>query len=260
VGKRLTRKDIKKKDPITEFLQGLWSAGLENRKYIIITVSVVLGAIGLYLAFTMLYLHSATNRAQALQQAMEIYGAKVDPTLTAKKDDTYPSNEAKWKDALASFQKVASDYGSSDEGLLAVYYESVCLRELGRSAEAEPKLKQVVEAWGGSQMGQVARMALADVYRSQKKYPEANQMLDSLQRETSPVFSAESIAYTRATYLEAQGKNREAFDLLKKTQDGIKERRKADEKFASPYESAINRRLDILKAKLGPEGPQAAQG
>lgn len=260
MGKRLTRKDIKKKDPITEFLQGLWNTGLENRKYIVIAVSVVLGAIVLYLAFTMLYLNSAANRAQALQKAMDVYGAKVDTTLTQKKDDTYPSAEAKFKDALAGFQKVSGEYGTSEEGLLASYYESVCLRELGRPAEAEPKLKQVVEEWGSSQMGQVARMALADVYRSQRKYGEAVQILDSLEKEAAPVFSAESIVFTRASYLEAQGKYQAALDLLKKAQEGIKERRKSDEKFASPYESAIARRIEILKAKLDSGAPATTQG
>jgi len=49
-------------------------------------------------------------------------------------------------------------------------------------------------------------------------------------------------------------------EFMVDTQDGIKERRKTDEEFSSPYESAIGRRIEILKSKLDSGSPKVTQG
>jgi len=254
VGKRLTRKEIKKKDPITEALQKFWTLCLENRRYLVIGLSVILGAIILVMLGTLWYNRSQSSRATAMQEARDIYNARVDTALAAPQDGVYPSEAAKHEAALKAFENVERNYGSAQEGRLASYYKGVCQRELGRTADAEKTFRALLQSVDDPFMTQVVKLALAETLRVQRKYDEALPILNELSQNPTPAVTSESIAYTKALCLEEKGSLKEAYEVLKAAKAVLDEKGKSED-FFSPYESVISSRIEVLKARLGDTRP-----
>lgn len=248
MGRRLTRKEIKKKDPVTDILQKIWSFCLENKKLATIAVAAVLGAIVIYMVGDMVYTRSAASRSVAMKQAMTTFNAKVDPAQKEPGENVFTTNAAKYTAALASFTKVESELGSSGEGLFASYYKGLCLRELGRYPEAEATLKKVVEQMDEGRLKQIALLGLAETLRAQKKYDEAIQRFTELEKMAGTVVPFEAVCYSKALCLEEKGKVKEAYDLVQATYKTIQEKKR--EQYQTPYEAQISSLMARLKAKL----------
>jgi predicted negative regulator of RcsB-dependent stress response len=248
VGRRLTRKEIKKKDPITESLVGVWTWMVENRRVALIAIGIVLGAVVLYYVGSMWHSRSQSTRSLAMQKALEVYDGRVDPSAKEPKDNVFPTAQAKFSAALKTFQEIESSEGKSADGVLATYYKAACLRELGRVAEAEAALTQILPEVDDQHQLQVVQMALAETYRAGGKYDDALRMLDQLEKAENPAFSTEAIAYTRALCLEEKGKYQDALNLLQNTRTRIEEKKRSDPQYYTPYENAIIQRIESLRA------------
>jgi hypothetical protein len=72
--------------------------------------------------------------------------------------------EDKYKTAAAAFEGVERRFSSSVTGLRAKYYAALSRAELGQYAEAEKALKEI-QARGAGLEPDLARLALADIYR-----------------------------------------------------------------------------------------------
>jgi tetratricopeptide (TPR) repeat protein len=247
VGRRLTRKEIKKKDPITETLVGVWTWMVDNRRMALAVVGVVLGAVVLYMVGSMWYGRSQSTRSLAMQKALEIYDAKVDPSVKPPQENVYPTSQAKFSAALKSFQEIESGEGASRDGQMASYYKAACLRELGRVAEAEGALAKLLPEVEDKRQLQVIQLALAETYRAGGKYDDALRTLDQLEKAENPAFSTEALAYTRALCLEEKGKYKDALNLLQGTQTRIEEKKRANQQYYTPYENAIAQRIESLR-------------
>jgi len=255
VGRRLTRKEIKKRDPITETLVGVWTWMVENRRAALTVVGIVLGAVVLYYVGTLWYGRSQSTRTLAMQKALEVYDGRVDPAAKEPKDNVFPTAQAKFSAALKSFQEIESSEGSSAEGLMATYYKAACLRELGRVAEAEAALTKILPEVDDKRQLQVVQLALAETYRAGGKYDDALRTLDQLEKAENPAFSTEAIAYTRALCLEEKGKFQDALNLLKNTQTRIEEKKRSNQQYYSPYENAITQRIESLRVLIQKGSP-----
>jgi predicted negative regulator of RcsB-dependent stress response len=255
VGRRLTRKEIKKKDPITETLVELWAWMLDNRRTVYIGVAVLLGAVVLYMVGSTWYQRSQSSQSLAMQKALDIYEAKVEPTQKEPKENVYATHEAKFNAALKAFEEVEKNEGSSASGLLASYYKAVCLRELGRQAEASAVLNKLEQEVDDSRQRQVIQFALAEIDRSIGKYDDAIRLLDNLEKEPDTVFSNEALAYNKALCLDEKGQYKEALELLQSTQARIQEKKKSSDQYYTPYESSISDLLAAVKAKMQQAAP-----
>lgn len=245
---------MKKKDPITEILLELWTWMMDNRRTVYIGVTVLLAAVVVYMVGSMWYQRSQSSHSQAMQKALDIYEAKVEPTQKEPKENVYPTSEAKFNAALKAFEEVEKNEGTSETGLMASYYKAVCLRELGRQAESAAVLGKLEKEVDDSRQRQVIRFALAEIDRSMGKYDEAIRLLDSLEKEPDTVFSTEALAYNKALCLDEQGKYKEATELLQSTQARIQEKKSADQ-YYTPYETVISDLLAALKAKMQQAAP-----
>ena len=76
----------------------------------------------------------------------------------------FATSEEKYKTAAAAFEGVDRRFGSSKTGLRAKYYAALSRVQLGQYAEAEKALKEI-QALGGGLEPELARLALADLYR-----------------------------------------------------------------------------------------------
>jgi predicted negative regulator of RcsB-dependent stress response len=189
-----------------------------------------------------------------MQEAREIFNARVDASLKAPAEGVYPSEAAKSEAALKAFAKVEQEFGSAAEGRQAAYYKGVCQRELGRPADAEKTFRSLLPDGDDPFFTQVVKLALAETLRVQGKHDEALRLLDEVGKIPTAAISSESVAYAKSICLEEKGSVKEAYEILKATKASLDERRKSEEYF-SPYESAITSRMEILKARLDSAQP-----
>ena len=84
----------------------------------------------------------------------------------------FATAEEKYKTAAAAFEGVERRFGSSKTGLRAKYYAALSRVQLGQNAEAEKALKEI-QALGGGLEPELARLALADLYRRSQQVDKA---------------------------------------------------------------------------------------
>jgi hypothetical protein len=110
----------------------------------------------------------AREADRAFREALAAFDAPVASELAPGADrpseQVFATAEEKYKTAAAAFEGVGRRFGSSKVGLRAKYYGALSRLELGQNAEAEKALKEI-QALGGGLEPELARLALADLYR-----------------------------------------------------------------------------------------------
>jgi tetratricopeptide (TPR) repeat protein len=167
--KREHRKEIKQ-DEFTAWLETTWEWVTSHRDEVRIGVGlgvVLLAAFGALGYFQSQRAHEAQR---AFQDAMAAFEAPVASELAPGADrpggQVFATAEDKYKTAAAAFEGVVRRYGSLDVALRAKYYGALCRIQLGQYEEAERALKDLLERDGRPHlMGDLARMALAELYR-----------------------------------------------------------------------------------------------
>jgi hypothetical protein len=110
----------------------------------------------------------AREADRAFRDALTTFEAPVTSEIAAGADrpsgQVFATTEEKYKTAAAAFEGVERRFGSSKAGLRARYYAALSRVELGQYAEAEKALKEI-QALGGGLEPELARLALADLYR-----------------------------------------------------------------------------------------------
>ena len=253
MGRRLTRKEIKKKDPVTEALEDIWSFYVENRRMVLIVITIAVAVIAVYMVGSNMYRRSVAERSLAMKNAMEIFNAKIDTKVKKAQNGVYPTLRAKYKDALKAFEKLEKDYGSSSTGKRASFYKAICLRELGKAKEAESILRKLYESSDDKEFKQLVGLALAETLRVEGKYDEALKLYDSFVKESAYIVPPEALKYFKAICLDEMGKYKEAYEVLKKTEE-ILMKRKAEEQYYSSFENNINKLLQRVKSRAEANG------
>jgi tetratricopeptide (TPR) repeat protein len=111
----------------------------------------------------------AREADRAFRDALTTFEAPVTAELKPGEDrpsgQVFATEEDKYKTAAAAFEGVARRYGSSIVGIRATYYAALARMELKQYAEAEKELKEIQARGGGGLEAELARTALADLYR-----------------------------------------------------------------------------------------------
>ena len=164
------KKELKeqiKQDEITSGLEqaATWAVGHRDELRIGGLVALVLAAA--VLAISHVREQRASEADRALRDALTTFEAPVASELPPGSERTgqvFDSSEEKYKTAAAAFEGVARRYPSSVSGVRAAYYGALSRLELGQYSEAEKALKEI-QARGAGLEPDLARLALADVYR-----------------------------------------------------------------------------------------------
>lgn len=166
------KRELKEQIKQDEFATGLekaaaWAGAHRDELRIGGSVALVLLAAVGALAY---FRSQRTQEAErAYEDALATYAAPVTAALAPGADrpsgQLFASEEDKYKTAAAAFEGVARRYGSSALGLRAEYYAALSRMELKQYAEAEKGLKEVQVKAGGELEGELARLALANLYR-----------------------------------------------------------------------------------------------
>jgi hypothetical protein len=220
----LTRHELKEQlqhDQFTDAVSGAVSYATSHRqsliRYSLGAVLAVLIAGGAWW-----YMSSqADQRRQVLGSTMSILDAQVGPPNNDSSVKTYATEDAKkeaWNKALSAY---ISKYGGTSEGYIAQYYRGAERAKKDDQSGAEGDFKAVADS--GGEIAPLAKIALANLYLGEKKSVEAQTLLQTLTKDSSPLVSKAQAQILQAQ-LNQTSNPQAAKDILKTLDPADKKR------------------------------------
>ena len=184
----MTRHELKAQlehDQFTDAVSGAIAYASSHRQ--VVVRSTVIGGVALLLAIGgyWYYAHQKSVRQQDLTAALSVVDTPVGPANEYGK--TFPTEDAKRKAGLQALSGVVSKYPGSRAGLIAQYYRGTLEARAGDVKSAETDLRTVANS--DNEVAPLARIALAQVYLSEKKTAEAQSLLREIIRSPTSLVS-----------------------------------------------------------------------
>ena len=173
----------------------------KNKKAIIVAVVAVIAIVVGAILFNNYYLEPRANEAS---------------TELAKSQELF--DQQQYDKALAGFQKVASDYSSTDAGNLAQLYIGLCQANLGKWQEAVNAL----ESFSGQDdqmISPAAEGALGNAYANLKQLDKAVEHLKKAAKMADNNSLSPTFLIQAGEILESQGKKDEALKLYQEVKE-----------------------------------------
>jgi tetratricopeptide (TPR) repeat protein len=188
------------------------------------TVSVV-AALALCIGALVFWNMRTAAADSALGAAMDTYGEPLAMPGAPPQTGVYATASERSKAAHDQFAAVAQKYGWLPEGAKARYFIAVTDQEMGHSAAAETELKQVAGAWnwGSRDLSNLAKLALAGIYRQTGRDAQAIAIYNELTAKPSETVSANVAQLDLADLYAATGKQSQARLLWAKVKDADKD-------------------------------------
>jgi len=207
---RITRKELKT-DKFALEVEHTVDFFDEHRPEIIRYGSIAAAVALLAMGIVIYRGHMHTVRQEALAHAIAVQEAPVGqaPPGTAI---TFPTQEAKEKEALKVFSEVASKYSGTDEGYIAEYYLGCIAADQGNVGEAEKRFRSVADS-ANKRYGSLAKFSLGQVYFAEGKNADGEKTLRDL-IDHPTVFISKSQAAISLAKLLGPTKPAEARKLL----------------------------------------------
>lgn len=137
-------------------------------------------------------------------------------TELAKSQELF--NNQQYEQALPGFQKVASDYSSTDAGNLAQLYIGICQANLGKWQEAVNALENF-SGKGDQMISPAAEGALGNAYANLNQLDKAVDHLKKAAKMADNNSLSPTFLIQAGEILESQGKNEEAVKLYKEVKE-----------------------------------------
>jgi hypothetical protein len=150
-------------------------------------------------------------REAALSHAIEVQEAGVGG-VSANGGLTFPTQEAKDKEAIKVFGDLKNKYSGSMEAEVSQYYLGSILADQGSLAQAEKSFQEAAEK-ADAKYSSLAKLSLAQIYFSDGRDTQGESMLRDLIKHPTVFVSSEQASITLAKYLEIK-KPAEARKLL----------------------------------------------
>ena len=173
----------------------------KNKKAIIIAVVAVIAIVVGAILFNNYYLEPRANEAS---------------TELAKSQELF--DQQQYDKALAGFQKVASDYSSTDAGNLAQLYIGLCQANLGKWQEAVNALESF-SSKGDQMISPAAEGALGNAYANLKQLDKAVEHLKKAAKMADNNSLSPTFLIQAGEILESQGKKDEALKLYQEVKE-----------------------------------------
>ncbi len=201
-----TRQALKHDQFVDTTKHGLeWAT--DHRRSVILTSSILVGAIIVVVLGVVLYNSRAGQASVAFGAAMQAYqtplaapGQAVPPGVK-----TYPSIAERAKAANQLFMGVADKYGMTPDGRVSRYFGGLTYMEEGQNAPAESTLKQVASGWNGD-LAALAKLSLAQLYRQTGRDPQAIDLYNELAAKPTNTVPPGLAQLQLAELYEAQNK------------------------------------------------------
>lgn len=237
------KKELKEEMQRDELASGLeqlvaWAARHRDELRIGMLVLVVLA--GALLALAHFREERVREADRALRDALTTFEAPLSAEIPAGGERpsgaVFATAEEKYKTAAAAFEGVERRYGSQAAGLRAKYFAALSRLELGQYAEAEKGLKEI-QARGAGLEPDLARLALADVYRRSGQTDKAVEAFRSFASNPSASLPRDHALMSAARTLEDASRFAEARAAYRQV---------AEEFPASVFAAAARTRADYL--------------
>ena len=162
-----------KQDKFAEAAQGAVHWTTEHRSNIIWAVIIVLVAAGATIGFLAWNSHQTEKANLAFNNAVRTYSAPLRPPGTPANENmqSFTSLAERNQAAQKQFKAVADQFPHTKPGKLARYMAATAALQAGDST-AEQQLKDVAES-GDANVAAMAKLALANIYRSSNRQAEA---------------------------------------------------------------------------------------
>jgi predicted negative regulator of RcsB-dependent stress response len=207
---RITRKELKT-DKFALEVEHTVSFFEDHRQELIRYGGIAL-AVAALIAVYMIYAgRQHVVREAALSHAIEVQEAGVGG-MSATGGLTFPTQEAKDKEAIKVFSDLKNKYSGSMEAEVAQYYLGSILADQGNLAQAEKSFQEAAEK-GDARYSSLAKLSLAQIYFSDGRDTQGESTLRDLIKHPTVFVSSEQAAITLAKYLEIK-KPAEARKLL----------------------------------------------
>ncbi len=214
-----TKAALKQDHFVTTTSHGLdWAS--ENRKSVIVTVSLMLAVIIAAVLIGVVYSARSEAASVAFGSAMSIYETPIaiagQPQMPGQK--TYASIAERAKVANAAFTDVAGHYGLTKDGKTARYFAGLTSMEEGQTQTAEDTLKQVAGGWD-HELASLGKLALADLYRQTGRDGQAIDVYNDLTAHPTDAVPAGLAQIQLAELYAAQGKTDQANKIYAQLKD-----------------------------------------
>jgi predicted Zn-dependent protease len=143
--------------------------------------------------------HQSTIRQVALSKAMTVEQAPVGQA-TPGSAISFPTEDAKDKEAIKQFSELAANYPGTDEGYIAEYYLGCLAADAGKLGEADKRFSSVA-ASGGKKYSSLAKLSLGQLYFAEGKPGAGKEMLKSLMDHPTVFVSKDQAAIVLARML-----------------------------------------------------------
>ena len=170
-----------KEDKFADAAKGTFTWAVGHRKVVTVATTVLLVAAALGVggwAFLQWREQKASfelgGALRTYQRPLRAPGAPANPDIPS-----FASAAERARAARAEFQAVAGHYSYTPTGKMARYYVGLAAMESGDTAAAERELKAVA-AFRNQDLAPLGKLALATLYRSQKRDAQAIQLYHEL--------------------------------------------------------------------------------
>jgi len=155
--------------------------------------------------------HLQSIRQEALAHAIAVQEAPVGQAAPGT-PISFPTQDAKDKEAVKVFTELASKDSGTDEGYIAEYYLACIAADQGKLTDAEKRFMSVANS-GNRRYGALAKLSLGQVYFAEGKPAQGEKTLRELMDHPTVFVSKDQAAITLAKLL-APTKPAEARKLL----------------------------------------------
>jgi len=155
--------------------------------------------------------HLQSIRQEALAHAIAVQEAPVGQAAPGT-PISFPTQDAKDKEAVKVFTELASKDSGTDEGYIAEYYLACIAADQGKLTDAENRFMSVANS-GNRRYGALAKLSLGQVYFAEGKPAQGEKTLRELMDHPTVFVSKDQAAITLAKLL-APTKPAEARKLL----------------------------------------------
>jgi predicted negative regulator of RcsB-dependent stress response len=207
---RITRKELKT-DKFALEVEHTVNFFEDHRQQLIRYGGIALGVAALIAVYLIYAGHEHAAREAALAHAIEVQEAGVGGT-SATGGLTFPTQEAKDKEAIKVFGDLKNKYSGSMEAEVAQYYLGSILADQGNLAQAEKSFQEAAEK-GDARYSSLAKLSLGQIYFSDGRDTQGESMLRDLIKHPTVFVSSEQATITLAKYLAIK-KPAEARKLL----------------------------------------------
>lgn len=242
-----TKRGLKQPDKFVTLTDHGLAWAQENRRSAITTSVILLAVILLAVGGGMLYSHRSDQASLALGDAMHVYqtpvaapGQQVPPGMK-----TFSSMQDRAQAANKLFVDAANKYGMTKDGKAARYFAGITYIEEGQNGAAEDALKSVAGSWN-TDLSALAKLALAQLYHSTGRDPEAVTLYQDLAKGSATTVTPGMAQIELAEMYESAGK----IDDAKKIYAQLKDKDKDPKGKAGPIGALAAEKLN----------PQAAPG